>query len=1349
MATSIKAELELDASNFQASVTQAKQGTQELADTSEGLAQALNEAARKQDAATSTFKTTSKELNKYREIAKDAALKMHLLGESAKDTSAYKNLQKEFQAAHDKALELKAGLDAARDSVEDLRTKSKVEIQIESIKGDLGNIDNLLGTNFSGITAQIESLTQGFNSLGNMINTVKGSSDKGTSSFTSLSSSIQRTISDANQGKGVLGGLNTAMSNAAQSCGALGQAFSRLGVVGKLGWIGAAVAAVAGIATVFSQAVPKSAEFGRSISQLGAITGVSGKELDRLRSRVVKVAKETYMSAKDVAQNFADIGSALPDLLKNAKGLEEVSRASITLKKAGSIPLKEATDALTLTMAQFNISAEEATRVIDVLANGTLAGSATIKNISETLHNCGTAANVAGLSLEETTALIELLATKGQRGAEAGTMLKTMFTKLSTGADEFNPRVVGLSTAIKNLSKYSEDAGFMQKTFGDSAAQAATIIAGNVAVYEKLIASMYNTGTAMDMAIKNSDNLASAIDKLKITWDNFLSTFDVEDGMFGNLFRGAVDGVSVLIAAIDDLFHAFAPLFELDIKNAFDVDVNPLRDIMQTVADVIELVATLIDCVLSLGNAGESAGNVFGRQFTSISAAIQSVNAIIEVVTDAVKYLIYKFIEFRNLCSKKVANIPLLSDLAKGIGKIIDSIKSVLRWIAKLKRELHQAAQDQEDLVKNGRDKNGNIIRKERHPKKVEEKKQIKDMSLPELEQERERLKSNQHADGINVLPKEEYQRQMKEINNLIAAREKLLGIDDDKKSGKSGKSGKSSTKPQPKAAVGSLTELNKQMNEFNAALEGGRLQISTEEAQDKLKKFREQIRKKEIQLGKYKAGSIRDLNKQLSQATEDAFAGITDAIEYEKIQKQLEDKIEAKEIELKIAPQKGSLAYLDKEIGKIQSKLDRGEIKIDVEVTSAKKKIRELENEKFKLQFDDSESLIINSLDAKIGQLRERMSDVKIDFSINDSGIDNINEDLENFNALYRKAFKILSDEPISLPEANQLNDWLKIMEQKLKSIKIKVGVDGDLKDLKDKLNDFEKSYNAKIKKYPRDGYKNDGRSTYEKAVETTPLESMTSSKSGLTRDERLDALKTLMDANDEYIRQLREIAQAYSELGQSGYDGFSSVTSKIGELIEQNEVLSEQASKLDKKNRRVNKWAKGFDNASSAVGDMAGAFSALGGSFEDKGLNIAGIIGGAVANVFAGMAQAMKGPFSNPWEWIAFGVAAAAQAAAVVAQIHSLNSGGYASGGVIQSTSRVGDMGMVRVNGGEMIMNDVQQQRLWNIVSGSNSWNYSSQKNASDFVIESRISGRDLVLAMRNNEKHLNNVGKSMGIK
>ena len=313
-------------------------------------------------------------------------------------------------------------------------------------------------------------------------------------------------------------------------------------------------------------------------------------------------------------------------------------------------------------------------------------------------------------------------------------MLKTMFTKMSTGADEFNPRVVGLSTAIKNLSRYSEDAGFMQKTFGDSAAQAATIIAKNVAVYEKLIASMQNTGTAMDMAIKNSDNLATAIDKLKITWDNFLSTFDVEDGMFANLFRGAVDGVSVLIAAIDDLFHAFAPLFELDIKNAFDVDVNPLRDIMQTVADVIELVATLIDGVLSLGNAGETAGNVFGRQFTSISAAIQSVNAIIEVVTDAVKYLIYKFIEFRNLCSKKVANIPLLSDLAKGIGKIIDSIKSVLRWIAKLKRELHQAAQDQEDLVKNGRDKNGNIIRKERHPKKVEEKKQIKDMSLPELE---------------------------------------------------------------------------------------------------------------------------------------------------------------------------------------------------------------------------------------------------------------------------------------------------------------------------------------------------------------------------------------------------------------------------------------------------------------------------------------------------------------------------------------------------------------------------------------------------------------------------------------
>jgi hypothetical protein len=71
------------------------------------------------------------------------------------------------------------------------------------------------------------------------------------------------------------------------------------------------------------------------------------------------------------------------------------------------------------------------------------------------------------------------------------------------------------------------------------------------------------------------------------------------------------------------------------------------------------------------------------------------------------------------------------------------------------------------------------------------------------------------------------------------------------------------------------------------------------------------------------------------------------------------------------------------------------------------------------------------------------------------------------------------------------------------------------------------------------------------------------------------------------------------------------------------------------------------------------------------------------------------------GPWAWVAFGLAAMAQLAAMVSQLHSIT--GYASGGIISGGKSVGDKNLVRVNSGEMILNQGQQGRLWNMINSN----------------------------------------------
>ncbi len=124
------------------------------------------------------------------------------------------------------------------------------------------------------------------------------------------------------------------------------------------------------------------------------------------------------------------------------------------------------------------------------------------------------------------------------------------------------------------------------------------------------------------------------------------------------------------------------------------------------------------------------------------------------------------------------------------------------------------------------------------------------------------------------------------------------------------------------------------------------------------------------------------------------------------------------------------------------------------------------------------------------------------------------------------------------------------------------------------------------------------------------------------------------------------------------------------------------------------------GMSKLSNDIAQYSDALSTIGEGFEIPELDIAGVIGQAIANIMLGYAKASAaaGGTLGPWGWAAFSLAGLAQVAATVAQIHSIS--GYAEGGIIKGNRTLGDYNLARVNSGEMILNGRQQSNLFNLI-------------------------------------------------
>ena len=303
------------------------------------------------------------------------------------------------------------------------------------------------------------------------------------------------------------------------------------GGLSKLAGAIAGVLSVTALINEFRKAINVTMEFNATISNLSALTGAVGKDLEVFRQAAIDIGGATSLSATQAAEAMKLIGSASPDLLKSADSLKEVTQQAVTLAEAAGSTMPEAADAITGALNQFQLGADQAARVINVLAAGAKEGASEINDTVAAMKNAGVVAAQAGLNFEQFNGAIQALAQGQIKGAEAGTGLRNVLTILNTQMKaELRPSVVGLSTALANLEKAGMNDTEMVKLFGRENITVAKVMLQFRGTMDDVTEAITGTSEAYKQAKTNQDNLKGDVAQLSSAFETLqLAIGDISD----------------------------------------------------------------------------------------------------------------------------------------------------------------------------------------------------------------------------------------------------------------------------------------------------------------------------------------------------------------------------------------------------------------------------------------------------------------------------------------------------------------------------------------------------------------------------------------------------------------------------------------------------------------------------------------------------------------------------------------------------------------------------------------------------------------------------------------------------
>lgn len=308
------------------------------------------------------------------------------------------------------------------------------------------------------------------------------------------------------------------------------------------------------------------------------------KEFNDIKTDLAMATGESKTYINDLMQSYNELGQELGSVtsdvaqsadswLRQGRTMSETNQLikdSMVLSKDAQMSSEQSSEVLTATLNGFQMNADQAGHINDVLTSIDLESASDAGGIGQALTKVASQANNAGVSLEKTAAMIATIKDVTQDSDETiGTALKSIFSRMNQiKAGKFVDSETG--EALNDVEKVLNKVGISMRDVngqfkdsepvidavaekwssfdGNTKKAIATAMAGTHQ-YNKLIAMMdnWNKVQALTETAQNSDGTAE-----KKFNDNYMNSLEAKT----NALKASLENVATSVVS-DDMYAGF------------------------------------------------------------------------------------------------------------------------------------------------------------------------------------------------------------------------------------------------------------------------------------------------------------------------------------------------------------------------------------------------------------------------------------------------------------------------------------------------------------------------------------------------------------------------------------------------------------------------------------------------------------------------------------------------------------------------------------------------------------------------------------------------------------------------
>lgn len=344
----------------------------------------------------------------------------------------------------------------------------------------------------------------------------------------------------------------------------------------KLGWIGAATAALAGLTKFAKTAFDKISDFEQANANLSTILGKNVNDIKSLTDSALKLGRETEYTASQVTL----LQTELAKLGFGEAAIRNMQKPVLEFATAVGADLPEAAALAGATLRIFGLQSGDTEDTLATLAVATNKSALNFSYLQTSMSIVGPVANAFGFSVKDTTALLGALANAGFDASSAATATRNILLnladangKLAKGMGKPVKTFPELIAALKELQAKGVDLNeALEMTDKRSVSAFSNLLSGAGSVEELRSALEDVDGELERISKERLNTVQGSVKMLQSAWEGFILSMSGSKGVI----KGTIDFIT---KAVTGMTKALFP--EAAVQSQADEYFNRFKTIYQ------------------------------------------------------------------------------------------------------------------------------------------------------------------------------------------------------------------------------------------------------------------------------------------------------------------------------------------------------------------------------------------------------------------------------------------------------------------------------------------------------------------------------------------------------------------------------------------------------------------------------------------------------------------------------------------------------------------------------------------------------------------------------------------------